>query len=166
MPAFTTTDKIFIVNCLINISKSQKKKLYCTFVDCKQAFDRVWRDGLWAKLYSFRINRKCLNVIKSIYENSKSRIITAEGPSAFLSCNIDVRLGDNLSPLLFTVFLNDLEQYIDQHTHGINVDYIDDDISVRFNYLFYCMLMARLNFAENPEEQQQSLNAFQKYCKL
>ena len=132
LPGFTTTDNIFIVNCLKDISKSQKKKLYCTLVDCKQAFDRVWRDGLWAKLYSFRTNRKCLNVIKSIYENSKSRIITAEGSSAFLSCNIDVRQGDNLSPLLFTVFLNDLEQYLDQHTHGINVDYIDDDISVLF----------------------------------
>ena len=133
MPGYTTTeDNIFIVNCLINISKSQKKKLYCTFVDCKQAFDRVWRNGLWAKLYSFRINRKCLNVIKSIYENSKSRIITAEGPNAFLLCNIDVRQDDNLSPLLFTVFLNDLEQYLDKHTHGINFDYIDDDISVLF----------------------------------
>ena len=109
LPRYTTTDNIFIVNCLKDISKSQKKKLYCTFVDCKQAFDRVWRDGLWAKLYSFRINRKCLNVIKSIYENSKSRIITAEGPSAFLSCNIDVRQGDNLSALFFTVFLNDLD---------------------------------------------------------
>ena len=96
LPGYTTTDNIFIVNCLIDISKSQKKKLYCTLVDCKQAFDRVWRDGLWAKLYSFRINRKCLNVIKSMYENSKSRIITAECPSAFLSYNIDVRQGDNL----------------------------------------------------------------------
>ena len=132
LPGYTTTDNIFIVNCLIDISKSQKKKLYCMFVDCKQAFDRVWRDGLFAKLYSFRINRKCLNVIKSIYENSKPRIITAEGPSAFLSYNIDVHHGDNLSPLLFTVFLSDLEQYLDQHTHGINVDYIDDDISVLF----------------------------------
>ena len=123
---------IFIVNCLKDIAKSQKKKLYCTLVDCKQAFDRVWRDCLWANFYSFRMNRKCLNVIKSIYENSKSRIITAEGPSAFLSCNIEFRQGDNVYPLLFTVFLNDLEQYLEQHTHGINADNIDDDTSVLF----------------------------------
>ena len=31
---------------MIDIFKSQKKKLYCTFVDFKQAFDRVWRDAL------------------------------------------------------------------------------------------------------------------------
>ena len=135
------------------------------FVDFKQAFDRVWRDGLWAKLYSFRINEKCLNVIKSIYENSKSRIVTAEGASAFFQCNIGVRQGDNLSPLLFTLFLNDLEHFLHQHTPGINVDYIDDDISVFLKLFILLYADDRVIFGENPEEQQ-SLNAFQKYCEI
>ena len=87
-------------------------------------------------------------------------------PKCILSCNIDVRQGDNLSPLLFTVFLNDLEQYLDQHTHGINVDYIDDDIVVLFKLFILLYADGTLNFAENPEEQQQSLNAFQKFCEL
>lgn len=84
---FSTLGNIFIINCLIDIFKSQKKKLYCTFVDFKQAFDRVWRDGLSAKLHSYKINGKCLNIIKNIYEQSKSRITTAEGSSAFFPCN-------------------------------------------------------------------------------
>ena len=66
---------------------------------------------------------------KSIYEKN-TRIITDEDPSAFFPCNIGVRQDDNLSPLLFTLFLNDLEHYPDQHTPGINVDYIDGDTCI------------------------------------
>ena len=110
-------------------------------MDFKQAFDRVWRDALWAKLNKFNINGKCLNVIKNIYENSNSRITTTEGPSAFFPCDIGVRQGDCLSPLLFTIFLNDLQQYLNQHTPGIDFDYIDDEITIYLNYSFYCMLM-------------------------
>ena len=131
------TDNIFIVNCLIDIFKSLKKKLYCTCVGFKQVFDRVWRDSLWAKLYSLGTNGKCLNVIKSIYENSKSRKVTAESSSAFFLCYT----GDNLYPLLFTLFLNDLEHFLHQHTPRINVDYIDDDISVFHKLFIYYMLI-------------------------
>ena len=47
----STIDNLFIIQSLIEISKSYKNKLFCAFVDFKQAFDNVWRDGLWYKLY-------------------------------------------------------------------------------------------------------------------
>ena len=36
---FTTADNIFIFKCLIDIVQSQRKKLYCCFIDFKQAFE-------------------------------------------------------------------------------------------------------------------------------
>ena len=44
---FSTSDNLFILKCLIDISQSSKKKLFCCFVDFKQAFDTVWRADLW-----------------------------------------------------------------------------------------------------------------------
>ena len=161
---FSTTDNIFIINCLIDIFKSQKKKLYCTFVDFKQAFDRVWRDGLWAKLHSYKINGKCLNIIKNIYEQSKSRITTAEGSSAFFPCNSGVRQGDNLSPFLFTIFLNDLEYYLHQHDTGIIIDYTNDDISVYLKLFVLLYADDTVIFSDSPEELQKSLHIFENYC--
>ena len=46
---FSTVDNLFIIQSLIDILKSQKKKLYCAFIDFKQAFDKVWR-----KAYGFK----------------------------------------------------------------------------------------------------------------
>ena len=86
--------------------------------------------------------------------------------SAFFPCNIGVRQSDNISPLLFTLFLNDLEHFLHQHTPGINVDFIDDDISVFLKLSILLYADGTVIFGENPEEHQQSLNAFQKYCEI
>ena len=78
----------------------------------KQAFDTVWRGGLWEKLLENYIYGTCFNLIRNMYSNIKSRINIAEGCSAYLPCNIGVRRGENLSPPLFSIFLNDLEHYL------------------------------------------------------
>ena len=48
----STTDNLFILQSLIEISKSCKNKLYCSFIDFN---DNVWRDGLWHKLLTYNI---------------------------------------------------------------------------------------------------------------
>ena len=80
---YSTTDNLFIINSLIEIFKSKREKLFLAFVDFKQAFDTVWRDGLWQKLNTYHINGKCYNLIKNLYNNIKSRITTPEGSSVF-----------------------------------------------------------------------------------
>ena len=108
----STSDDLFILQSLLEISKSCKNKLFCAFVDFKQAFDNVWRDRLWFKLQKYNINGKCLNFIKSMYNNIKSRIVTQDGNSAYFPCNKGVGQGENLSPILFSFFLNDLEVFL------------------------------------------------------
>ena len=38
----STSDNLFMLKSLVDIMQSQHKKLYCCFVDFKQAFDTVW----------------------------------------------------------------------------------------------------------------------------
>ena len=63
---YSTAENIFVINSLINLLKAQCKKLYCTFIDFKQAFDKVWRQGLWIKMLKHKINGKCYQVIQSM----------------------------------------------------------------------------------------------------
>ena len=44
---YSTLDNIFILHALISIYFSFGKRLYCSFIDFKSAFDSVWRIGLW-----------------------------------------------------------------------------------------------------------------------
>ena len=55
---YATTDHIFSLYALKEILKSQKKKLFCVFIDFSQAFDSVWRVGLWQKLLNTGVNGK------------------------------------------------------------------------------------------------------------
>ena len=49
---------------------------------------------------------------KSMYNNIKSRIVTQDRNSAYYPCNKGVRQGENLSPISFYFFLNDLEDFL------------------------------------------------------
>ena len=99
--SFSTTDNLFILKSLIDISQSQKKTLFCCFMDFQQAFDTVWRAGLWRKIIDMGINGKCFNFIHNMYQDIKSKVVTNEGSSYFFECNVGVRQGENLSPLPF-----------------------------------------------------------------
>ena len=69
---YSTIDNLFIIKNLVDIVKSSKTKLYCCFVDFKQAFDTVWRNGLWTKMFKNQINGKWFNVIYNLYKDIKS----------------------------------------------------------------------------------------------
>ena len=55
---YGTTDHMFVLNSLIEIMKVSKKKPFCAFIDFSQAFDSIWRGGLWRKLLFDSVNGK------------------------------------------------------------------------------------------------------------
>jgi len=57
---YSTVDNMFVLHCLIQLLKSQKKKIFCAFIDLKASFDTVWRNGLWSKLSMYSIHGKFL----------------------------------------------------------------------------------------------------------
>ena len=109
---FATTDHIFTIKCLIDLYLSKGMKLYCAFIDYKQAFDTVWRAGLWRKIIQYGINGPFLRTVQSLYNAAKSCVTVNGQFSDYFSCSIGVRQGENLSPMLFSLYLNDLEDFL------------------------------------------------------
>lgn len=67
-------DNILVLQFLIHTLINSKKKSFCAFVDLKQAFGKVWRDGLWYKLLKCGINGTCFTYMKDTYKGIKSKI--------------------------------------------------------------------------------------------
>ncbi len=129
-----------------------KKKWYCCFVDYCKAFDSVPIIHLWYKWLANGINGKILNVVKGLYGTAKSAIKQNSSHSTFFNCDIGVRQGDNLSPLLFALYLNDLQEHLSKAYNGLSLAYdltqnwIQDAIQlyIIWNYLLSCTPMIRL----------------------
>ena len=162
--SYSTTDHIFTLHALTEILKQNKKKLYCCFVDFSKAFDSVWRVGLWMKLLSNNINGKIFRVIHNMYRNIKSCVMYAGDQSCFFQSFKGVRQGENLSPILFSLFLNDLEDYMrDHHCNDIELGLPGNvqDTYIKLMLLLYAD--DAVIFGTDAETFQNNINVFFEY---
>ena len=117
-----TLDNIFVMHGIITHCLNNSEFLYSAFIDFKKAFDFVVRDVLWFKLIQNGVRGKILNVIQSMYSNIKSRIKFNDNLSNEFSSYIGVRQGECLSPFLFRMYINDLENELMQNgVKGIDI---------------------------------------------
>ena len=116
---YSTTDHIFVFYSLIQLyTKYKRRKLFCCFVDYQKAFDTVPRVLLWQKLLAHNVNGKILTVVKNMYESAKSAVRLGHNIGKSFNCKIGVRQGDNLSPILFALYLNDLQDFLSRAYNG------------------------------------------------
>ena len=107
-----------------------------------------------------------------MYQNTKACVKLNNKLSKSFTCNIGVRQGDNLSPLLFAIFVNDFEQFISTQYNGLNeIKTLYTDMAPNDEILtllkLYVLLYAddTIIMAESPNELQLALNAVNDYCK-
>ena len=134
---YSTVDHIFLLKQIIDLYRFKKKSLFCCFIDYSKAFDTVWRDALWHKLLKIGIEGKFLNLVINMYKNIKSCVYVNGAKSEFFASLTGVRQGENLSPLLFALFINDLEDYLLQK----GCEPITFDDAVLDNYIQLMALM-------------------------
>ena len=164
---YSTTDHIFTLHTLTELLKSKHKKLYCSFIDFSKAFDSVWRVRPWMKLIKNGVNGNFFRIIYSLYQNIKSCIVFSGSQSSFFQSYCGVRQGEDLSPALSSLFLNDLEDFLNaHHCKGISVDYADEDISVYLKILILLYADDTVIFRTDPHLFQDNLNIFYEYCQL
>ena len=163
---YSTTDHIFTLNFLINKLRSEKKKLFCSFIDFSAAFDSVWRTGLWTKLQKQGITGKILIVIQNMYKNIKSCVTVNGESSAMFTSFCGVRQGENLSPILFSLFLNDIEAYLSRSCNGIDINHRPDETVLYLKILILLYADDTILFGENEQSFQNNLNSFYSFCEI
>ena len=164
---YSTIDNIFNLYCLIQIYLQSGRKLFCTFIDFKKAFDTVWRVGLWQKLISNNVNEKIFTSIRNMYSDIKSCVRQNSCFSNFFPCGVGVRQGENLSPILFALFINDLEEFFSQH-NIISLELVNTQCMAEIGIYLKIFLLLYADdtvlMAETAEELQKMLDRFDEYC--
>ena len=163
--AYSTTDRIFTLNSLLELVKAYKKKVYCAFIDFSQAFDSVWRIGLSRKLLQNNKNGKFFRIVYNMYNGIKSCVSLNGESSPFFACDFGVRQGENLSPVMFFLYLNDLETFlIHKGLSGITLDITDDEVMIYIKLFSLLYADDTVLIADSPTGLQNCLDAFSCYC--
>ena len=167
---YSTMDHVFVLNELINMYLHKNKRLYCCFIDYQKAFDTINRSALWGKVIKNGINGKLLKVIHNMYESAKSCVKESTSISGLFACNMGVRQGENLSPLLFALFLNDFEISLSRKFNGLptfeELSRILGSDEIEYFINMYTLLYAddTLVLAESPTDLQLALDEVGDYC--
>ena len=156
-PGHKTTDPIFILHSAIQAGFTRKTATFACFVDFQKAFDSVEHQLLWQKLARLGVSNKFLRLLQSMYGDASSAVSLNDQISPVFPCKRGVRQGCNLSPLLFCIFIADLEQTL-KSKHSGNLTLIHTKLPL---LLFADDLVL---LADNHTGLQKSLDILAEYC--
>ena len=147
-PNRSTTDLVFTLKMILEKSWEWDIDKFVAFIDLEKAFDRINRNSLWRVLQhqDYGINPKMIRIIKSIYENTESRVKNRELVSEWFSIKTGVRQGGVLSPLLFIIYMDRcLKEVCILEEKEITLAYADDVAVVTGNQQDLQEAMTRWN---------------------
>ena len=119
---YSTTDHLFTLLALIQKQLLCHKKLYVAFIDFRKAFDYVIRTKLWAILRKNGLKGKMYQTVVSMYNVVKSKVRAGNDLTESVLCPRGLKQGEICSPVLFSLFINELANEIMQRgRHGIQL---------------------------------------------
>ena len=106
-------------------AKENNSKLFVAFLDCRQAFDKVWHNGLFLKLLNVGVDLYTLKTLFSLYSNMHSCIRHKSFLSDWFQVKQGTRQGGKSSPLLYLLFIDGLIKKLEESKLGICVYGLD-----------------------------------------
>jgi hypothetical protein len=124
-------------------------------MDWSKAYDTVWREKLWTTLRETGLGEKSITIIQNLYKDKKRRVVLPNGVSDWLASEAGLRQGCSLSPILFALYIADLDKHLQKANAGT---YVQGD---RIRALVYADDIVLL--AEHDHEMTNILAAFTKF---
>lgn len=149
-------DQLFVLVEALRVRRQRGTATFACFIDVRKAYDTVFRDGMWKRLYDAGLRGKIMRVLYDIYEKSESAVIVNGVCSQWFRSEVGVRQGCVLSPVLFSIFMNPLIEELRASGLGINVDGVGLLAS-----LFYADDIVLL--ASSAHQLQQMMDLVQRY---
>jgi sorting nexin-29 len=120
----STTDGIFVLQHCIEACRAAKKELYVAFIDFEKAYDSINRDLLWRALSGMGVHGIMLNCLKSMHTAIQFTVKESGVCGEPFRVESGVKQGDPLSPLLFGLFIDRLETFLNERYPSIGVSVV------------------------------------------
>jgi hypothetical protein len=150
-------DHVFTLTSVVRNRKRQNLSTFSAFIDMRKAFDYVNRNLLLYKLLKTNVDGHMYNAIRALYQNTSACVQINEHFTGWFPTLSGVRQGDNLSPTLFSLFLNDLALELKQMNCGVKIS--GEDLCI----LMYADDIVVLSDSE--ENLQKLLHRVRLWCK-
>lgn len=108
-PDHRTSDNVFVLHMLIRRALLLKTPLYVVLADIQKAFDMVNHEILFGFLMSSGAWGSHMNVLRELYAHASSSVKINARFSKFFTTNRGVQQGNSISPILFTLYISQLE---------------------------------------------------------
>ena len=86
------------------------------FFDYEKAFDKVWRDGLLFKMQEMNLPARYIKYVRHFLSGRKTRVEVNGRRSNTFRLDEGLPQGSSISPLLFLIFINDIDVELDMET--------------------------------------------------
>jgi exonuclease III len=138
----------------IRLAKGKKWTTTAVSLDVEKAFDSVWHDGIRYKLSALHLPVKLVRMLSSFLTDRTIRVRVEDELSDIVKLQAGTPQGSVLSPLLFTIYVNDLPVH---PANNIRAGQFADDLS-----LWTSAKKKRVNFLRL----QRALNDVELWCSI
>ena len=98
-----------------------------------KVYDSIWREALFKKLLGYGVRTNFVSLLKNMYEKTKLSVLRLpKGITEFFPSNVGLKQECNMSPILFNLFINDINETFDEcFCHPVTLG------NIKLSNLFY-----------------------------
>ena len=104
----STLHQVATLDTMLRKRKQDNQKTHLAFLDIKAAYDTVCRNILWKKCAGKGASTMALKTLKALFNGCFAHIVIKYKMSEALAFKLGLMQGSSLSPLLYTIYMEDL----------------------------------------------------------
>lgn len=104
-------------------------------LDLEKAYDRVNREKLFDIMERYGMSEEVVTVLRKIYERNRVRFMLGDIETEWVECTSGVRQGCPLSPLLFNIYMAELEGVIERRQTGMRLTLENEEGELEHQYV-------------------------------
>ncbi len=114
----STTQCTWLSKEVIAHYNNKGSDVYSCLLDCSKAFDKVKHPDLFDRLLKRKVPSLVTRLIIHMYMNGSMRIRWRDANSEYFSASNSIKQGSVLSPILFSIYIDDLIERLLKNKEG------------------------------------------------